>query len=166
MRSRSAEHAPIPDMDATLGFNLRMAQLHFFDAFYRDFGHAGISPAEYTILTVLAHCHELRQGELAARLNIKRSNMTKVMRSLEGRGLISRSTPNEDGRAFDVRLTRAGKKLQSEMARAIPGHDRQAAASLTPNERETLLNLLRKLLHGHRDESTTTVRIKEEELTQ
>jgi DNA-binding MarR family transcriptional regulator len=155
----------IAGMDDTLGFNLRMAQLRFFAAFYRDFSDAGLTPAEYSILSTLAGAGGLRQGELAARLHIKRSNMTKVMRALEGRGLVRRQTPGDDARAFEVLLTPAGRNLQRHVAARIPGHDRAVAAALTGQERDKLLALLNKLLRtGDAGETSQPAPIKQKEL--
>lgn len=146
MNHPAASPGAAAPMTSLLGFNLRLAQLLFFEAFYRDFGDSGVTPAEYSILALLAHDRGLRQGEIAARLHIKRSNMTKVMRALEKRGLVRRSKRDDDGRALEVGLTRTGAKLQKNMANAMRDHDRAVAAALTMDEQQKLLALLRKLL--------------------
>lgn len=164
MTGQTPMHAPIAGMDNMLGFNLRIAQLHFFDAFYRDFSEAGITPAEYSILTLLAHSQGMRQGELAARLKIKRSNMTKLMRSLEARGLVRRSTPDDDGRALDVELSPAGADLQRKLAQSMPDHDAAAASRLSFSERQRLLELLRKLTGKSHAPAVDMISRNEEEL--
>lgn len=132
-------------LDDLIGLQLRLAQLRFFSRFYGEFGHFGVSPAEQAVLALLAEHAGIRQGELAETLHIKRSNMTKIMQALERRGLTWRVAPEDDGRAFEVRLTDKGWDLQSALADRVHENDRVSASALTRRERAELLRLLKKL---------------------
>ena len=81
------------------GFMLRLAQLQLFESFFRDFGARGITPGQIGILVAVGRNPGVRQGVLADALHIKWSNMAKIIRLLEGRGLIERRVPARAARA-------------------------------------------------------------------
>lgn len=136
-------------LDNLIGLQLRLAQLHFFELFFEDFGDTGVTPAEYALLALLGENPGVRQGVLGKALQIKRSNMTKVMRSLESRGLVKREAPESDGRAFEVHLTEKGEKIRRTLASHMLECDQTAAAPLTDAEQAQLLSLLKKLTRPH-----------------
>lgn len=136
-------------LDDLVGLQLRLAQLQFFAHYYKRFADTGLSPAEHAVLSLLAEHAGIRQGELGDILRIKRSNMTKIMRALERRGLIWRVVPESDARAFEVRLTEQGDALQASLADQVYETDRQSTSALTGRERAELLRLLKKLNAAH-----------------
>jgi DNA-binding MarR family transcriptional regulator len=133
-------------LDDLIGLKLRLAQLHFYAEYYAEFGPLGVTPAEYAILELVAVNPGVRQGVLAEALSIKRSNMTKVVRGLEGRRLLRRTAPPTDGRAFELTLTPSGETLRRELASGMRRNDRLAASALEDDEQAELLRLLSKLL--------------------
>lgn len=57
----------------------------------------------------------LRMAELARRVVLSRSNLTRLADRLEQAGLIERRPCAEDGRGYDCALTRAGRALRKKM---------------------------------------------------
>jgi len=141
----SSGEAQLGAIGDLIGLQLRLAQLRFFAGYFDEFGELGISPAEHAVLALLAEYAGIRQGELGEILRIKRSNMTKIMRALERKGLTWRVTPETDGRAFEVRLTDAGRALQRQSSNGMFENDRRCASPLTASEQNELLRLLKKL---------------------
>ena len=127
----------------SLGFALRLSQLAVFGEFYGALGQFGMKPGEFSILYLLSRNPDARQGEIAGRLAIKRAHMTKLVRSFEARGLVSRRVPDDDRRAVLLRLTAAGEAFVADHAAAFFGYHR-GAGRLDPAERAELLRLLRK----------------------
>lgn len=144
----SSDYGKLGALGELTGLQLRLAQLKFFSAYFREFGETGISPAENAVLALLAETPGLRQGELGDMLHIKRSNMTKIMRGLEQRGLIWRVAPQSDARAFEVRLTDEGYRVHKALADKVLDNDRRCASALTVAEQAELMRLLRKLNAG------------------
>lgn len=140
----NAKPALPSELAELIGLQLRLAQLHFFEVYFDQFGETGVSPAEFSILALLAEHNHMRQGVIGDLLRIKRSNMSKVMRGLEQRALIVRQAPEDDGRAFDVSLTEKGRQTHKDMSRQMLANDRRAAANLTDTEQAQLLGLLHK----------------------
>ncbi len=127
------------------GFMLRLAQLHLFESFFRDFGARGITPGQIGILVAIGRNPGVRQGVLADALRIKWSNMAKIIRLFEDQGLIERRVPASDRRAVELHLTEKGRVAVDETIPQLTVSDQAATTALTARERDTLLRLLAKL---------------------
>ncbi len=127
------------------GFMLRLAQVQLFESFFRDFGVRGVTPGQIGVLVAVGGNPGVRQGVLADALRIKWSNMAKIIRLLEDRGLIERRVPANDRRAVELHLTDNGRVAVDATVPQLTVSDRAATAALTARERDTLLRLLAKL---------------------
>jgi DNA-binding MarR family transcriptional regulator len=72
-------------------------------------------------------------------------NITAIVDQLEKEGQVERLDDSADRRAFRIRLTRAGEKSFTEMARAHEQWVVELLAGLTRKEHDELLKLLAKL---------------------
>lgn len=57
----------------------------------------------------------LRMHDLARRVVLSRSNVSRLADRLEDAGLIAREDSAEDGRGYDLVLTRAGRAMRKKM---------------------------------------------------
>ena len=69
--------------------------------------------SSYEVLLYLADADDgrLRMGELADRLLLSRSGLTRLVDRLERRGLVARERCKEDARGLFARVTPAGREL-------------------------------------------------------
>jgi DNA-binding MarR family transcriptional regulator len=81
----------------------------------------GLPLSSYEVLMNLADAdgNHLRMGELADRLLLSKSGITRLADRLEKQGLISRRRCDNDGRGYFAELTESGSKL---IAAARPDH--------------------------------------------
>lgn len=101
----------------------------------------------------LVQLHEaggaLRMHELAERLLLSRSATTRFADRLEREGFIERHQADGDRRGTEVRLTESGIEC---LRRAAPVHirgvDEHFVGRLTPEEADTLFELMRKIDSG------------------
>ena len=112
-------------------------------------GHVGALLAEHglhvgqeMVLVELWHDDGLRGGELALRLGVEPPTVTKMLRRLEGCGLIERRPDPTDARSFRVYLTESGRALEGPVARCWMQAEETAFAGLSSGERQTFRNLL------------------------
>jgi DNA-binding MarR family transcriptional regulator len=91
------------------------------------------------------HREGLRMNELSRLLMVTGGNITAIVDQLEKEGLVERLDDSADRRAFRIRLTRAGEKSFTEMARAHEQWVVELLAGLTRKEHDELLKLLAKL---------------------
>ena len=77
-----------------------------------------VAVAEAHALMDLAAFGSMRQGELAARLQLEKSTVSRLVRQMEAHGWIQRNSDRNDGRAVLLRLTRQGRETATELALA------------------------------------------------
>ncbi len=147
----TAEEAGTPDLsplDGKLGFRLRLAQQAAFEAFHRAIGPLGLTPGGMAVLLLLEANPDLRQGVLVEALRVKPSNLTVLLASLEAAGLLRRTEDAANRRANLLRLTPAGRALLRRAKAAEEEMEASLAGGLSPAERVTLLDALRRLAGG------------------
>jgi DNA-binding MarR family transcriptional regulator len=112
-------------IDARLGYFIRRVQLWIFQDFIRRLSSLDISPAQFSVLAVIAANVGLSQAELSATLGIERARLVRLLHRLERRGLTQRLPSSADGRRHALRLTREGRRV---LARAKSLSDQHEAA--------------------------------------
>jgi DNA-binding MarR family transcriptional regulator len=110
----------------------------------------GLSLTDADVLAALRRApppHELSPTELYSAVLISSGGLTKVLHSLDQRGLISRVADDKDRRSRRVRLTPAGRALV-ERTHVTVGESDEAlfSGALSTTETARLAALLRKLL--------------------
>ena len=107
-----------------------------------------MSLAEYDVLVQLAGADDrrLRMSELAERLLLSRSGVTRLVDRLVADGLVARDACESDRRGQWTVLTGAGEE---RMRQAAPTHlrgvGRHFLARIGPDDRRALAGLLSKL---------------------
>jgi DNA-binding MarR family transcriptional regulator len=132
-------------LEQSAGFVMRIAQLTVFEHFFEVFGQSEIKISEFTVLYAIAENPGIRQGVLADVLKIKWPNMTKLVRTLEERGLIERHIPPTDRRSVHLRVTSKGGKQIAVSQQNMYRSDRMALSMLNDEEHAQLLKLSRKI---------------------
>lgn len=110
--------------------------------FYRDFG---TEHGDIAIINLIGINPGISQNDLAAAVVLKKSAVTKAIKSLEERGLVERRKVSSDKRYNALTLTEAGEAKRRELR---DGMEAQSEALLSPfaaEERKQLLSLLRSL---------------------
>lgn len=141
-----------PDLDASpMGVFGRLSRAaRVLDrALSETFGRYGLRAGEFDVLAALRRAGEpysLTPTELYRSMMLSSAAMTNRLDRLEGRGLVYRSPDPDDRRGVLVGLTGEGLKLVEEAVRAHVEGEEALLGSLSPEERELLAELLRKLL--------------------
>lgn len=94
-----------------IGYRLRRAQVGVFQQFMARFAEFGLTPAEYSVLTLIGANPGSKQTQIGEALGIKRANFVTLINALEARGLTERRQPTGDRRANALFLTEAGEVL-------------------------------------------------------
>jgi DNA-binding MarR family transcriptional regulator len=110
----------------------------------------GLSTAEFVTLRVLRRepaPHVMTPTSLHETLVMSPGGMTKILKQLEAKGLVSRSADAVDKRRSLVELTSAGRAKITEVQLAVRDFDVVLLErTLTAREQQRLAQLLRKLL--------------------
>ncbi|WP_405492023.1 MarR family winged helix-turn-helix transcriptional regulator [Nocardia sp. NBC_00511] len=116
--------------------------------------HAGLDTSlrEHWVLTYLAENNEMSQQEMADALAIDRSEVVRLVDSLEKAGLVTRNRDPEDRRKYCLAITAAGERARQETDARIAEITDVLFERLTPAERTTLHRLSLKVLGYDLDE--------------
>jgi DNA-binding MarR family transcriptional regulator len=105
----------------------------------------GLHPRHFGVMTVVAAHPGLTQQQLHEKTAIDASSMVAVMDELEAKGLAERRPYPGDRRARTIFLTPLGEQTLGRV-RGLAGElQGELLQALTPDERTTLILLLRKL---------------------
>ena len=104
-----------------------------------------VSVAEAHALMELSRAQTLVQKELASRLRLEKSTVSRLVGMLEGRGWVKRSRSPADGRAVELRLTEAGRRTADNIAEARRAKFAQVLEAIPEDERESVLEAMRIL---------------------
>lgn len=98
----------------------------------------GVTPSQYSALSLLGRHGPLRLGELARREQISKSTVTRLVAGLERGGLVRRTEDDSDGRSAFVELSTEGRDLLSEMTRGSNDYLRDRLKALNEHDRALL----------------------------
>lgn len=112
-------------------------------------GAAGLRRYHYALMAVLAERGATSQAELSRRTTIDRSDVVGAVNELEERGLVRRDPDTSDRRRNVVTLTPAGTETVARLDRVLADVQDTLLAPLSPEERETLVHLLARLVAHH-----------------
>lgn len=105
---------------------------------------AELSPVQLQAVAVLAVA-SVRVGELADRLGLAESSVTRLVDRLEGHRLVVRRVLPTDRRSIAVELTPAGRRVAEAVARGRRAYLAEMLEALEPSERGELVRLFAKV---------------------
>src|SRR5262245_7154163 len=111
---------------------------------------ADLRPVEYATLTTLDAEPGIDQARLAARIACDKMSTSQLVERLEGRGLIARRVDPADRRARVLHLTPKGLALRRRLQPAALAAQDRILAPLRPEERPQLIDLIARVIEGHR----------------
>lgn len=112
-----------------------------------------LTPAQFGVLTVLQAHPGLGQSSLARALGFDKVTVLRVLRGLEGRGLVRRAPAEDNRRNLSVTLTPEGAQLLQRAQKPAEKAYRRFLAPLDREQQEQLLELLQLLTGELEDEA-------------
>ncbi|MCO5994205.1 MarR family winged helix-turn-helix transcriptional regulator [Actinoallomurus rhizosphaericola] len=148
-----------PDLDAwPMGIIGRINRLsRLVDRELKDFfaGH-GLEHWEFDVLATLRRSgppYALTAGALNRAAMVTSGAITNRIDRLAAKGLVERVPDEQDRRSVRVRLTERGRALVDEVVGLHVANEARLLASLSPDRRRELADLLRDLLGSFGDTS-------------
>lgn len=132
-------------LESYLGYVLRRAQMKVFQHLATHLEAFDLRPAQFTALMIIEQHPGLMQAELARALAIEPPQAVILVNKLEKLGLAMRVRCNPDKRSYGLFLSKVGEVRLKELKQLAAQSDRDSTAALDEQEREQLLQLLRKL---------------------
>lgn len=135
----------IGHLDGLVGYHVRRAFAVIGNDFARALAETGIRQVLFGILSIVGANPGINQGAVGRALGIQRANMVSLINELVDRGLIDRITAEDDRRAFALTLTADGEAIAADCLRRIREHENGLLIDFSPDERETLISLIRRI---------------------
>ena len=120
------------DLSHSLGYRIRRAQLWVFKDVSRRLAAFDISPAQFSVLSVIEANPGVNQLAIAQSLSIERAGLGRLVDHLERRGLVQRSASAINRRYYVLYLTGAGTALLGRLRPAIVESENTLAAKIGP----------------------------------
>ena len=143
-----------PEADiATLSAMTRLVRLGvLMDTFQKEtLEPFELTPSDYAVLSTLRRAgppYQLSPSDLYTTLERSSGGMTKMLKRLEGLGLIERIPDPEDGRSTRVLLTESGVALQEEVFNVFLSRTQELLHTISSGKLREIDNSLRLLLDG------------------
>ena len=140
-----------------LGYQLRRAQLGVFQHFAGALSDWNITPGQVGLLVLVSCNPGISQTALARAVGVERSTLGEAVDRLIKRRLLVRKPAPRDRRSYALRLSASGKRFLADLIPRVFAHEDDAAGHLSPEERKTLISLLRRLADPRREDDSGSV---------
>ena len=137
---------PVSDLETHLGYWLRMVSNAVSQSFARRVEAEGVTVAEWVFLRMLWDIDPVAPSLLAGRMGMTKGAISKLADRLNGKALVERRADPVDGRAQILSLTAAGRVLVPRLAAHADVNDAAFFGTLSPENRNDLERLLRKIV--------------------
>jgi DNA-binding MarR family transcriptional regulator len=126
-----------------VGYTVRRAQMWMMYDFRRALKDLELTPAQFSVLRVVAANPGLSQARVAEALAIERARLVQMIDRLEAAGRVRRARSPTDRRSHALQLTASGMELLERALVAAEGHERSVVARLGgAKDRDELMRIL------------------------
>jgi DNA-binding MarR family transcriptional regulator len=113
----------------------------------------GLRTRQYAVLAHIAEHGDSSQRRIAQALDLDPSTVVALVDDLAAAGWAERKQDPQDRRTRLIGATAAGRRALQTASGVVGGLGADLLAPLSDEERETLLELLRRIIDGHVDEA-------------
>lgn len=145
----SAKRAPkinLGGLDQFTGYVVRRAQVWIFQDFKRALKELDMTPAQFSVMKIVAANPGIAQARVAEVLCIERARLVQMLDRLEAPRLIDRTRSAIDRRSHALHLTAAGARVLERLQERIEAHERNVVARIGAKGKSDLLRLLAPFL--------------------
>lgn len=143
---KAIENVDFKEFERIAGLMIQLGQLKVSKSFQEIFKDEELNVGRFTILCAINDNPEINQGILAKALEIKRSNMTTIIRAFENKGLLERIVPENNRRSIALILTKEGRDLVKEFRPRVLKAEKQVFSMLSDEEYSSFVVTLRKIM--------------------
>lgn len=132
-------------LDSYLPYLLNRAGHRIATAFGEEVRPLGATLQMWRVLAALRERDGRRMGDLSATTSIEVSTLTRLVDTMEAKGLVARRRAADDARAIVLQVTPAGRRLTQRIVPIAERYEQVALAGFSPAEAERLKAALRRL---------------------
>jgi DNA-binding MarR family transcriptional regulator len=140
----------------------RLHQIHLA-LFAEECGRFGVTPVQFSLLSVVAGRPGLDQSTLALEVGVDRATTANVLARLEANGLLRRSRSAGDSRVKLIHLTAAGRRMLARMDEAARRAHERTLEGLPPRDRDRFTAYLARLVGAGNEHGRAPMRLGAED---
>lgn len=130
------------ELNNSVGFSLRRAQLSMYKDFGRFMDPLEVRPSQFAVLMLINTNPGFSQSAISLTLGIQRANFVSMLDELQERGLVERRTSANDRRSFALHLTKQGEDFVKQMRATHAKLEKAIGRRLGVRNTKILLRLL------------------------
>lgn len=135
-------------LDQSLPLKLLRAREAVMDRFRPIFNAEGLTDAQWRVLRALMEHSPIDAGRLAKLVTLRMPSVSRILRDLEERGLLTKERSEADKRLIDVTITEAGRALFTRTAPRSELRYKQIEMALGPEAYRRLMEDLDRLIEA------------------
>jgi DNA-binding MarR family transcriptional regulator len=132
-------------LESLLGYNARRASLTILSVVFERMAALDLRPVEFSMLSLIHHNPGVTSRRLSEALAIQPPNLVGKVANMLAKGWITRQIDSQDKRALVLTLTPTGVAVIEQAEKLVVELESAASVQLTKDERETLIQLLKKV---------------------
>lgn len=125
-------------LETLLARVMRLVSVHL-EAPVSDLAGTALSAAEGSLLLELLVHGEVTQQQIADRLMVDKSRVSRLCTALERKDLLARERDASNRRNLRLHVTESGQKAATQLRQAWRAYHERMLAAMTPRERRALL---------------------------
>jgi MarR family transcriptional regulator, temperature-dependent positive regulator of motility len=110
--------------------------------FQSEIAESELTPRQLVILIAISENEGLSQTRLVERTGVDRSTLADIVRRMQQKGLLQRRRTKEDARAYEVKLTDAGRRVLRRAQPVASRVDERLLQAVPEKHREQFLDAL------------------------
>ena len=132
-------------LETLIGYNARRAALAIIGVFMDRMRLYDLRPVDFSVLSLIAHNPGITSRQLCTSLGLQAPNLVGMISAMEKRQLIHRLPHPQDGRATGLHPSAEGLAMMRNAEKTAAQLETETADRLSPEERKTLIALLKKV---------------------
>jgi DNA-binding MarR family transcriptional regulator len=137
-----APNIDLGGLDRFTGYVVRRAQVWIFQDFKRALKELDMTPAQFSVMKIVAANPGIAQARVAEVLCIERARLVQMLDRLEAPRFIDRTRSATDRRSHALHLTAEGARMLERLQERIEAHERNVVARIGAKGKNDLLRLL------------------------
>ena len=105
----------------------------------------GLFPSEFKCLRLLGYDESLNNKEIAKRMNLSPSRLTRIIDGLVKKGYMTREINIEDRRNMNLKVLKRGKLLTNKLDKSYVDIHREILEDIDPSQHAALLSAMEDL---------------------
>src|SRR5262245_48290442 len=142
MRRPRTGQTNLGGLEQMVGYAVRRAQMWMTHDFRRALKDIDMTPAQFSVLRVIAANPGVSQARVAEALAIERARLVQMIDRLEAMGRVQRERSTTDRRSHALYLTTAGAELIARAQGAFEEHERNVTERLGATDNDELMRIL------------------------